>query len=1210
MTHGVSSTGRWVTASVAALAMVLAGLGLAAPAAQADTQPPSGTPATVSADALPTWQINGVVWQQAVAGDIVFVAGNFTKARPAGKPAGDPTEVNAPNVFAYNITTGNSVNFPYGFDGEADSVAVSPDGKTVYFGGNFNSVTDTNGANGQAHGHIAAFNVSDFKLKNTFAAVAGAAVRAIVVTSSAVYVGGEFQTAAATPRLRLAAFSPADGSLLPWAPSADDLVQSMVLAPAGDRLIIGGRFTTINGATNMGSASVDVNDSSVLYPWAVNQKIHSSGTSGSITSLRTDGTNIFGTAIDYGRGNGSFNFEGTWIAKPDTGEFVLANDCHGDSYDTFPMGDVYYVATHAHSCEWIGAFKDTTPNNTNRWALAFTSAPDPACTQTGPDSYNWDFSQYACSKLLAWAPTLTQGTFTGQDQAAWSLAGNSSYVSYGGEFTAVNGTAQQGLVRFAVAAKAPNKSGPVFSTVATPMSYASGSGELTVLFPAAYDRDNGTLTYQLYRDAEATPIQTWTTDSRFWSMPTMVYADKGLVVGSTHRYRIKVTDPYGNSQTGAFGQSVTVGSDETATFVRDTFQRENRNAWGTADIGGDWSVSTPAQFHVGGVTENGATSATLPWKPGKGMITLNAAGASFSAYLGSVSSGSSDTAVDVAVDEDPTGGGVSAAVVGRRVSAGNGYQAVLRLAPGNLVYLSLQRVVGGTATTIGAETLVSGVGWLDAASQVRVPVRVRVQVSAVATGTTRVRARAWLPSTVEPTTWNVIANDTTVALQGGGNVGLAASLSGSATNAPTTVTFDNLLVTAIRRVVSSNAELKPGASLQYTDLTGLDGLQGIDVNHADFTGAKLKALDLTGANMSSTNLSGADLTGANFTGANLTGANLDGAILAGVTLTGVTSGGLTGTPASLPTGWRIVGGYLVGPHANLHNANLSGAALNGANLTGATLTGANLSGATLTGANFTSADLTGANLTGATGTATWTSAICTDAKPAAKHVQGSCLQPLDTVAPTASITSPSAVFTISPRFTVSWTGADPGNGIAYFDVKVAHARVTGGALSAYSVFRSKTTARSIVVAGSLGYKYCYQVQSYDLAGNRSGWSAARCTSLPLDDRSLTASKGWVRGKATGWLASTYSRASGRGATLTGARTTVTNAGVIATVCKTCGSVAVYVGTYKVGTISLYSSKTVARRTITLKPFAARTGVLRFVVASTGKTVTLDAILMG
>src|SRR4051812_13542268 len=81
---------------------------LAAPAANADSAPldPAnpGTPVTVTADALPTTQINGVAWSQVVVGNTVYVAGKFTTARPAGAPAGTQ-EVARNNLLAYDIRT-------------------------------------------------------------------------------------------------------------------------------------------------------------------------------------------------------------------------------------------------------------------------------------------------------------------------------------------------------------------------------------------------------------------------------------------------------------------------------------------------------------------------------------------------------------------------------------------------------------------------------------------------------------------------------------------------------------------------------------------------------------------------------------------------------------------------------------------------------------------------------------------------------------------------------------------------------------------------------------------------------------------------------------------------------------------------------------------------------------------------------------------------
>jgi len=107
--------------------------------------------------------------------------------------------------------------------------------------------------------------------------------------------------------------------------------------------------------------------------------------------------------------------------------------------------------------------------------------------------------------------------------------------------------------------------------------------------------------------------------------------------------------------------------------------------------------------------------------------------------------------------------------------------------------------------------------------------------------------------------------------------------------------------------------------------------------------------------------------------------------LAGATLTGVASGALIGVPASLPTGWRIAKGYLVGARADLRAANLTGAILTSANLTYTNLQGANLSNA-----NLYKARLTGALTDGVT----WTGATCPDGAGAARHAGGSCVAAL------------------------------------------------------------------------------------------------------------------------------------------------------------------------------------------------------------------------
>src|SRR5262249_43629594 len=81
----------------------------------------------------------------------------------------------------------------------------------------------------------------------------------------------------------------------------------------------------------------------------------------------------------------------------------------------------------------------------------------------------------------------------------------------------------------------------------------------------------------------------------------------------------------------------------------------------------------------------------------------------------------------------------------------------------------------------------------------------------------------------------------------------------------------------------------------------------------------------------------------------------------GATLTGVRSGGVAGLGiVSTASAWKVVGGYLIGP-----GADLSGAVLQHADLSSSRLHGANLSGGDFTGSSFEPSDLSNADFTGA-----------------------------------------------------------------------------------------------------------------------------------------------------------------------------------------------------------------------------------------------------
>jgi uncharacterized protein YjbI with pentapeptide repeats len=139
---------------------------------------------------------------------------------------------------------------------------------------------------------------------------------------------------------------------------------------------------------------------------------------------------------------------------------------------------------------------------------------------------------------------------------------------------------------------------------------------------------------------------------------------------------------------------------------------------------------------------------------------------------------------------------------------------------------------------------------------------------------------------------------------------------------------------------------------------------GANLQDASLQSSDLRGVDLSGANLYAADLSDTDLTGANLTNADLGGANLHEADLTDVTLTNVISGLTHGTPLALPTGWALIGGYLVGPGANLGGAYLDGADLTTADLKGANLEYAVLTNADLSNADLSESDLTGSDLTG------------------------------------------------------------------------------------------------------------------------------------------------------------------------------------------------------------------------------------------------------
>ena len=539
----------WAPALAAAL--VIGGLSVAP--AQADTAPPVPNdpynPQTVSVDALPTVQIDGVVWTQKVIGNTVYVGGDFDFARPAGAAPG-VDQVARSNLLAYNITTGVLIDsWAPTTNGEVLTITSSPDNSRIYIGGNFTDV------NGQTKNRIAALNPTTGAIIQQFAASSDATVRAIAATSSTVYLGGVTTAINGVTRSRVGAVNASDGSLLPFAPNAaGGNVFALAVSPDQSKVLVAGSFTTMNGSDNPGRglAAVDPITGASLA-WPANAQVRNGGSNTALNSLTSVGNSVYVTGYAFGSGG---TLEGAAKMSWD-GTLTWVEDCHGDTYVAYPIGGVVYTAAHSHYCGNVpGGFHETSPR-THYHALAWSD--EPAATEKaeyfGGQYYNWVGTPTPA--MLQWFPNQDIGTFTGQSQASWSIAGNSDYVVAGGEFPRVGANGggwinQQGLVRYAKRSIAPNDMGPEFTgSKGNPRVTSPAVGKVLVTWETNFDRDNQNLTYKVMRNGNlTTPAYTVTAASRLYDRPYLSWIDNtptvDLVAGQSVRYRIFAEDPLGN----------------------------------------------------------------------------------------------------------------------------------------------------------------------------------------------------------------------------------------------------------------------------------------------------------------------------------------------------------------------------------------------------------------------------------------------------------------------------------------------------------------------------------------------------------------------------------------------------------------------------------------------------------------------------------------
>ena len=208
-----------------------------------------------------------------------------------------------------------------------------------------------------------------------------------------------------------------------------------------------------------------------------------------------------------------------------------------------------YVAGHAHDCERIGGFPDTT-NPRGSTPTGSRSPRQRRRTLQHEDGSYYDFGGQPAPTLLHWFPDFTVGTYTGPEPRPVACGGGRQLRRR----TAGSSSGSTDKPAGRLGALRPGRGRAQRRRSATErggngLTGSASVGSIRLQWPANHDRDNTRLTYRLYRDN--VQISQTTADSTFWSRPNLSYTDRSVVRDRTYAYKLTAADPYGNLQTSS-----------------------------------------------------------------------------------------------------------------------------------------------------------------------------------------------------------------------------------------------------------------------------------------------------------------------------------------------------------------------------------------------------------------------------------------------------------------------------------------------------------------------------------------------------------------------------------------------------------------------------------------------------------------------------------
>lgn len=466
-------------------------------------------------------QTNDEVDAIAVSGNIAYIGGLFTSMRPAGTSSGG---TGRSHLGAINLTTGQMTSWNPGANGDVTSIAVSPDGSTVFVGGVFTT------AGGASRRNIAAIDAGT-GAATTWKPGADNEVGAMAIANNRLYVGGKFSTIAGTSRTRLAAFDlPGLGLDTAWNPSSPHTIKD--IAPAGDG---SGRMIAVGGDS--------ANHISTGILLALD------GTTGAASAwkhqpeFQADAVAVTSTQVFLGMGGPGGKVESF---KEATGARQWTAQFDGDVQGIATRDGLVYAGGHfIEYC--IGGTGSGAPfqctNPLDRSKLAALRASDGA--------------------IDSWDPRAdgALGSFTVAVTGDGLVAGG-QMTTYGLNLPANQQVHQQGFAHFVGAGDSESPTQPTNLSAA-----ATGTTTTHLTWTAATD-NVGVTNYRIYRNGVAVDTIGNVT----------AYDDSGLTPNTTYTYTVTALDAANNESAASNAAQVTTDP-LLATVFSDGFETGDMSKW-------------------------------------------------------------------------------------------------------------------------------------------------------------------------------------------------------------------------------------------------------------------------------------------------------------------------------------------------------------------------------------------------------------------------------------------------------------------------------------------------------------------------------------------------------------------------------------------------------------------------------------------------------